>query len=107
MMPATTRRASATIRPPQGEYPPAVSSSIRPLPGPVAPALARPAGWERPSAYGPVVRTEGAHAVNPPLWAWIALILAVPVLASIDLLLFGRGEVAVPVRKAAVWCCRL
>jgi TerC family integral membrane protein len=41
--------------------------------------------------------------VNPPLWAWIALILAVPVLASIDLLLFGRGEAVVPVRKAAVW----
>lgn len=41
--------------------------------------------------------------MNPPLWAWIALILAVPVLASIDLLLFGRGQVAVPVKKAAVW----
>ena len=41
--------------------------------------------------------------MNPPLWAWIALILAVPVLASIDLLLFGRGQTAVPVRKAAVW----
>ena len=41
--------------------------------------------------------------MNPPLWAWIALILAVPVLAAIDLLLFGRGEVAVPVRKAAAW----
>ena len=41
--------------------------------------------------------------MNPPLWAWIALILAVPVLAGIDLLLFGRGEVAVPVKKAAAW----
>jgi tellurite resistance protein TerC len=41
--------------------------------------------------------------VNPPLWAWIALILAVPVLASIDLLLFGRGQVVVPMRKALVW----
>lgn len=41
--------------------------------------------------------------MNPPLWAWIALILAVPVLASIDLLLFGRGQVAVPVKKAAAW----
>ena len=41
--------------------------------------------------------------MNPPLWAWIALILAVPVLASIDLLLFGRGQVAVPVKQAAAW----
>ena len=41
--------------------------------------------------------------MNPPLWAWIALILAVPVLAGIDLLLFGRGAVAVPVKKAAAW----
>lgn len=41
--------------------------------------------------------------MNPPLWAWIALILAVPVLATVDLLLFGRGEVAVPVKKAAAW----
>ena len=41
--------------------------------------------------------------MNPPLWAWIALILAVPVLAGIDLLLFGRGGVAVPVKKAAAW----
>ena len=41
--------------------------------------------------------------MNPPLWAWIALILAVPVLAGVDLLLFGRGGVAVPVKKAAAW----
>ncbi len=41
--------------------------------------------------------------MNPPLWAWIALILAVPVLAGVDLLLFGRGGVAVPVRRAAAW----
>lgn len=41
--------------------------------------------------------------MEPPLWAWIALILAVPVLAAIDLVLFGRGEHEVPVRKAAIW----
>ncbi len=41
--------------------------------------------------------------MNPPLWAWIALILAVPVLAGIDLLVFGRGQKEVPVRTAALW----
>jgi len=41
--------------------------------------------------------------VEPPLWAWIALILAVPVLAAIDLLVFGRGHKEVPVRTAALW----
>ncbi len=41
--------------------------------------------------------------MEPPLWAWIALILAVPVLAGIDLLVFGRGQKAVPVRSAALW----
>src|SRR4051812_23076074 len=41
--------------------------------------------------------------VEPPLWAWIALILGVPVLAAVDLLLFGRGEERVSVKKAAVW----
>lgn len=41
--------------------------------------------------------------MEPPLWAWIALILAVPVLASIDLLVFGRGQKEVPVRTAALW----
>ncbi len=41
--------------------------------------------------------------MNPPLWAWIALILAVPVLASVNLLLFGRGQAVVPMRKALVW----
>jgi tellurite resistance protein TerC len=41
--------------------------------------------------------------MEPPLWAWFALILAVPVLAAVDLLLFGRGEREVPVRTAALW----
>ena len=41
--------------------------------------------------------------MNPPLWAWIALIVAVPVLAGIDLLVFGRGQKEVPVRTAALW----
>jgi tellurite resistance protein TerC len=40
--------------------------------------------------------------VEPPLWAWIALIAAVPVLAAIDLLVFGRGHHVVPVRVAAL-----
>lgn len=41
--------------------------------------------------------------MDQPLWAWAALILAVPVLAAVDMLLFGRGEHDVPMRKAAVW----
>ena len=41
--------------------------------------------------------------MEPPLWAWIALILAVPVLAGIDLLVFGRGQREVAVRTAALW----
>ncbi len=41
--------------------------------------------------------------MNPPLWAWFALILAVPVLAAIDLLVFGRGQKEVAVRTAALW----
>ena len=41
--------------------------------------------------------------MEPPLWAWIALILGVPVLAAIDLFLFGRGDGPVSVKKAAVW----
>jgi tellurite resistance protein TerC len=41
--------------------------------------------------------------VEPPLWAWIALIASVPVLATIDLLVFGRGDREVPVRTAAIW----
>ena len=41
--------------------------------------------------------------MNPPLWAWLALILAVPVLASVDLFFFGRGAKEVSVRTAALW----
>jgi tellurite resistance protein TerC len=41
--------------------------------------------------------------VEPPLWAWIALILGVPVLAAIDLFFFGRNDERVSVKKAAVW----
>lgn len=41
--------------------------------------------------------------MEPPVWAWIALILAVPVLAAVDLLVFGRGQREVPVRVAALW----
>ncbi len=41
--------------------------------------------------------------MEPPIWAWIALIAAVPVLATIDLLVFGRGNRAVPVKTAALW----
>ena len=41
--------------------------------------------------------------MEPPLWAWIALILCVPVLAAVDLVFFGRGEKQVSVRKAALW----
>lgn len=41
--------------------------------------------------------------MNVPLWAWIALILAVPLLAAIDLMVFGRGQREVPVRTAAIW----
>lgn len=41
--------------------------------------------------------------MEPPLWAWISLILAVPVLAAIDLLVFGRGQREVAVRTAALW----
>ncbi len=41
--------------------------------------------------------------MEPPVWAWIALILAVPILAGIDLLVFGRGQKEVAVRTAALW----
>jgi tellurite resistance protein TerC len=41
--------------------------------------------------------------VNPPLWAWIALILAVPVLTAVDLLIFGRGRHEVSAKTASVW----
>ena len=41
--------------------------------------------------------------MEPPLWAWIALIGAVPVLTAVDLLVFGRGHKEVSVRSAALW----
>ena len=41
--------------------------------------------------------------MEPPIWAWIALIAAVPVLAAIDLFFFGRGDQQVSVKKAAIW----
>ncbi len=41
--------------------------------------------------------------MDPPLWAWFALILGVPVLAAVDLFFFGRGDQRVSVKKAAVW----
>ena len=41
--------------------------------------------------------------MEPPLWAWIALILGVPVLAAIDLFFFGRGGEKVSVKKAGIW----
>lgn len=41
--------------------------------------------------------------MNPPLWAWIALILAVPVLTAVDLLIFGRGRHEVSAKTASVW----
>jgi tellurite resistance protein TerC len=59
-------------------------------------------GRERPSAFRPLVDVEGV-LVNPPQWAWFALVLAVPVLASIDLFFFGRGRDEVSVRRAALW----
>jgi tellurite resistance protein TerC len=41
--------------------------------------------------------------VNPPLWAWIALIAAVPILTAVDLLVFGRGRKEVSPKTAAFW----
>jgi tellurite resistance protein TerC len=41
--------------------------------------------------------------LEPPLWAWIALILGVLVLALVDLFFFGRGKEKVSVRTAAAW----
>lgn len=41
--------------------------------------------------------------MEPPLWAWFALIGAVPVLAAIDLFFFGRGKREVSVKEAALW----
>ena len=41
--------------------------------------------------------------MEPPLWAWIALIVGVLALAAIDLLVFGRGQHEVRIRTAALW----
>jgi TerC family integral membrane protein len=41
--------------------------------------------------------------VEPPIWAWIALIAAVPVLTAVDFLVIGRGRQEVSVRKATLW----
>ena len=41
--------------------------------------------------------------MEPPLWAWIALIAGVPVFAAIDLLVFARGQHEVRIRTAALW----
>jgi tellurite resistance protein TerC len=42
--------------------------------------------------------------VEPPVWAWIALIAAVPVLTAVDLLVFGRGRAhEISTRTASLW----
>ncbi|MGD9694285.1 MAG: TerC family protein [Thermoleophilia bacterium] len=41
--------------------------------------------------------------MEPPLWAWIALIGAVPLLVAVDLLVFGRGKKEITVRTAGIW----
>lgn len=41
--------------------------------------------------------------MEPPVWAWIALVLGVPLMAAIDLIFFGRGGGRIPVRRAAAW----
>ena len=41
--------------------------------------------------------------MEPPLWAWIALIVGVLVFAAIDMLVFARGQHEVPIRTAALW----
>lgn len=41
--------------------------------------------------------------MNPPLWAWIALIAAVPVLTALDLLVFGRGRHEISAKVASFW----
>ena len=45
--------------------------------------------------------------MEPPLWAWIALIAAVPVLTAVDVLVFGRGRHEVSVKTAALWSLAL
>jgi tellurite resistance protein TerC len=41
--------------------------------------------------------------VEPPIWAWIALIAAVPVLTAVDLLVFGRGRHEISAKVASLW----
>jgi tellurite resistance protein TerC len=41
--------------------------------------------------------------VEPPIWAWIALIAAVPVLTAVDLLVFGRGRHEISAKTASLW----
>jgi tellurite resistance protein TerC len=41
--------------------------------------------------------------VEPPIWAWIALIAAVPVLTAVDFLVFGRGRHEVSPKVASLW----
>jgi tellurite resistance protein TerC len=41
--------------------------------------------------------------VEPPIWAWIALIAAVPVLTAVDLLVFARGRHEISAKVAALW----
>jgi len=38
-----------------------------------------------------------------PLWAWLVLVAVVAVLIVLDLLVFGRGEHEVGLRRAAIW----
>lgn len=41
--------------------------------------------------------------MDVPLWAWAAFVLAVIVLAAVDLLIFARGDREVSIRQALVW----
>ena len=41
--------------------------------------------------------------MEPPLWAWIALIVGLLVFAAIDMLVFARGQHEVRIRTAALW----
>ena len=41
--------------------------------------------------------------MEPPLWAWIALIAGLFVFAAIDMLVFARGQHEVRIRTAALW----
>jgi tellurite resistance protein TerC len=41
--------------------------------------------------------------VEPPIWAWIALIAAVPILTAVDLLVFGRGRHEISAKVASLW----